>query len=212
MVSKNTLDYQREKFLKTYRVNEIFYSIQGEGIRAGSPNVFVRFSGCNLTCRLETHGFDCDTEFASGLEFGLDELVREIVEVAGSCRWVIFTGGEPALQLDDALVEGLKQKGFSLAIETNGTKELPKGLDWVCVSPKTAEHTLRVRSANEIKYVRSKGQGIPKPLTKADHKLISPAFHGGALLREDLEWCVKLVKDNPEWRLSVQYHHFLGCR
>lgn len=197
--------------MKTYMVNEVFYSIQGEGVRAGTPNTFVRFSGCNLKCRRETHGFDCDTEFVSGVPMTLDELLEEVRSMAWS-RWVIFTGGEPALQLDQELVNRFKSEGFFLAIETNGTTPLPSGLDWVCVSPKTAEHTLRVLRANEVKYVRRKGQGIPKPVIDAEHFLISPAFQAGRLDEEDLEWCIALVKENPAWRLSVQLHNLLGVR
>lgn len=197
----------------SYRVNEIFYSLQGEGMRAGTPNVFVRFSGCNLTCRVETHGFDCDTEFVSGRTLSLEELLEEIKAcfpqksyATGPQYWVILTGGEPALQIDDALIQALASQHWYIAVETNGSIELPAGIPWVTVSPKVAEHAVRQLHADEVKYVRSHGQGIPKPKCKAKHKLISPAFNNGALDQRDLEWCIQLVKENPTWRLSVQQH------
>ena len=125
--------------MKTYKVNEIFYSVQGEGARTGSANVFVRFSDCNLRCVADGEaGFDCDTEFISGEEIPLDDLLQKIHEVGGQCRSVIFTGGEPALRVDADLIEKLHASFYYLAIETNGTLSLPAGLDWICVSPKTA--------------------------------------------------------------------------
>lgn len=185
-----------------------FYSLQGEGVRAGTPNVFVRFSFCNLQCSVAgPEGFDCDTEFASGRQIELKELVSEVIALAPQCKAIIFTGGEPALQLDADLISSFKDNNYYLAIETNGTKELPLGLDWITVSPKTAEHTLRQVFADEVKYVRHKGMGIPRPTIKADHFLISPAFQpDGTVTPQDLQWAIDLVLANPPWRLSVQQH------
>jgi 7-carboxy-7-deazaguanine synthase len=210
--------------MKHYTVNEVFYSVQGEGMRAGTANVFVRFSGCNLTCSKSGEaGFDCDTEFSSGMRYTVEELMRAVMKAdeGAMCGWVILTGGEPGLQADEQLVRMLHGAGFKVAIETNGTVELPAGLDWVCVSPKSAEHTLRVSSANEVKYVRHSGQGIPKPVVQAEHKLLSPAY--ASFIAEDgsvhhkphagaLAWCVELVKKHPDWRLSVQQHKTWGVR
>lgn len=195
----------------TYRVNEFFCSLQGEGVRAGTMNVFVRFSGCNLACNLHDHGFDCDTEFTSGISYSAEQVAMHVRSY--NSQSVIFTGGEPALQLDDELVAELGKSHY-LAVETNGTKELPDGLDWICVSPKTAEHTLRVgQKVNELKYVRRAGQAIPKPTLKADHYLISPAFQpDGTLRQEDLRWCIQLVRENPTWRLSMQQHKLWSVR
>jgi organic radical activating enzyme len=201
-----------EKLPKAYRVNEIFYSLQGEGLRAGTANIFLRFTGCNLKCSRETEGFDCDTEFQSGRPWTLESILAEMHRLAPHCRSIILTGGEPGLQIDAELIQALKAAGFYIAIETNGTKELPEGIDWITLSPKTAEHSLRQKTANELKYVRSYGMGIPKPSVIADHYLLSPAFDGEYLPPENLEWCLRLVRENPDWRLSVQQHKFWKIR
>lgn len=195
-----------------YVVNELFFSLQGEGARAGTANVFVRFAGCNLKCSVEREGFDCDTEFVSGVRMLGDELVlraAKLLTVSPPKKvGVIFTGGEPALQLDAALVDGFREFGFgTLAVETNGTMELPPNLDWISCSPKTAEHTLRCGPrVNELRYVRRAGMALPRPSLEADHLFLSPSYGPGGIDPADLEWCIKLVKENPEWRLSVQQH------
>lgn len=203
-----------------YKVNEMFWSPQGEGLRAGQMSVFIRLTGCNMRCRMEEAddspgGFDCDTEFASGRKMTAEEIVNEAIELVGkqpdwyksNRAWVVFTGGEPALQLDVTLVSRLQKAGFMCAIETNGSKDVSKlDLDWITVSPKVAEHAVRQLTANEIKYVRGYGQEIPKPTCKAQNKLISPAFNGTELDRKSLDWCLALIKKNPDWRLSVQLH------
>lgn len=201
-----------------YYVNDIFYTLQGEGVRAGTPAVFLRFQGCNLKCNIEAGplspgGFACDTEFNSGRAMGSQEVVDAVVAAAGTCRWVVMTGGEPGLQVDRRLVEMLHEAGFKLAIETNGTRPVDKlGLDWVTLSPKVAEHAVVVEKADEVKYVRAYGQGIPRPQAKADHHLISPAFHGGTLDQRTLDWCVRLCLENPKWRLSLQLHQLVGIK
>ena len=190
------------------RVNEIFYSLQGEGARKGSANIFVRLANCNLEC-----GF-CDTEFESFREFTLDELLEECAQF--QCKNIIFTGGEPLLQLNAAVVKAFKKASYFLAIETNGTITPPKGLDWITVSPKVAEHVL-VRKykgvhVNELKYVRNKSQGIPRPKIRADHFYMSPEFEGDYLNIENIGHCIELVKENPSWKLSVQEHKLLKIR
>lgn len=199
-------DFAKLAMSKTYRVNEIFFSVQGEGMRVGTANLFLRFTGCNETCRVETHGFDCDTEFASGRDMTLDDIVAQLRETGPTCEWIVLTGGEPGLQVDRELVDALHAAGYKLAIETNGSIEVPSGIDWITVSPKVAEHAIRQKTADEVKYVRGYGQGIPKTVVQAEYKLISPAFSGDQLDAKTLEWCVGLVKDNPDWRLSVQMH------
>ena len=205
---------------RIYTVNEIFVSLQGEGVRAGTFNIFVRFTGCNLKCSLEKSelspgGFDCDTEFASGRQMTANEIINactdEIKHVVGRVPagiGVIFTGGEPALQVDAQLVSSFHSSGFfPVCIETNGSKDVSAlDIDWITVSPKVAEHAIRQRTANEVKYVRGYGQAIPSPAVEADNYLISPAFDGIDLSERNLQWCIKLVKENPGWRLSVQLH------
>ncbi len=198
--------------MKAYLVNEIFYSLQGEGVRAGTPNLFLRFAGCNQTCTARTHGFDCDTDSADGRSLTLPEIVAELREAGPGCEWVILTGGEPALQVDAELIAGLHDAGYRLAIETNGSMELPEGLDWITVSPKVAEHAIRQKTADEVKYVRACGQEIPQTVVRARNQLISPAFAGDHLDRKTLEWCLRLVKEHPQWRLSVQMHKAWGIR
>lgn len=198
--------------MKNYRINEIFYSLQGEGIRAGTPNFFIRFSECNLRCSKEREGFDCDTEFQSGLDWKLEEILKELKILNRTCQSIIFTGGEPSLQLDDEMIDFFKAHGFYLAIESNGLRELSSKLDWICISPKTAEHTLKQKFAHELKYVRAYGQGLPQPEIEAENYLISPAFDAGDLSERTLKWCIQLCEQNPPWRLSVQQHKIWNVR
>lgn len=213
--------------MKKYAVNEIFWSPQGEGMRAGQMSVFVRFTGCNLRCRMEQAedspgGFDCDTEFASGRKLCASEIMDEARALvgkpqewydAGHRAWIVFSGGEPALQVDRELVDLLHVAGFLCAIETNGSKDVSGlGLDWITVSPKVAEHAVRQLTADEVKYVRGYGQAVPKPTCKATHQLVSPAFDGWTLDKRAVEWCLQLIKENPEWRLSMQQHKAWNVR
>lgn len=237
---------------KTYRVNEVFYSLQGEGVRQGTPNVFIRFSGCNMRCAVEPGekspgGFDCDTEFESGRSVTLNELcdwVWQSVAIAlgkkpgehpFESEWIILTGGEPGLQVDTEFIDYFHKRAFKLAIETNGSIALPtycedaartgsggetefelnlgnQMIDWITVSPKVAEHAIKQRYANEVKYVRGYGQGVPKTVVEAEHYLISPAFDAMRCDPKTMEWCVKLCLENPKWRLSVQQHKALKVR
>lgn len=197
----------------SYYVNEIFYSLQGEGVRVGTPNLFLRFGKCNMRCAVEPGpkspgGFDCDTEFESGRMLELNQIVEELQHAmdGASTEWIILTGGEPGLQVDDDLIERLHSEGWRLAMETNGTVVVPDRLDWVTVSPKVAEHAIAQRTASEVKYVRSLGQGIPRTVVQAQHYLISPAAIGNYIPVEVMQWCIQLVKDNPQWRLSPQLH------
>ncbi len=198
--------------MERYVVNEIFYSLQGEGVRAGTPNLFLRFARCNLACKVETHGFDCDTEFESGRPMTIPEIREELTVLSADCRWVVLTGGEPALQVDRELIDALHDAGYQLAVETNGSVALPTGIDWVTVSPKVAEHAIRQRTAREVKYVRGYGQAVPRTVVEAEHYLISPAFDGPAVDPRTLDWCIQLVRQNPPWRLSVQQHKLWQVR
>lgn len=197
----------------SYMVNEIFYSLQGEGRRAGEPTVFLRFTGCNLTCKVETHDFDCDTEFASGRRMDVDDVLSVIGAVCAPPVMVIATGGEPALQLDATLVDALHTAAYTVGIETNGSKDVSQlCLDWITVSPKVAEHALRQLTADEVKYVRCHGQGIPRPRCVAEYQFISPAFNPRGVEPRTLQWCIQLVQDNLDWALSVQQHKAWGMR
>lgn len=204
----------------TYHVNEVFYSLQGEGHRAGTANVFVRFSGCNLACNYQEDGFDCDTEFTSGTAMTEDDLVAAVLGAVEHLDegvlphvGVIFTGGEPLLQLTAPLVDRVRDLGLKACIETNGTKPARGlALDWISCSPKTAEHTLLLEECDELRYVRRVGMAIPRPRLKYHHLFISPACGPDGFDADDIAWCVGLVKDNPLWRLSMQQHRIWRVR
>lgn len=190
------------------RVNEIFYSLQGEGARKGSPDIFIRLAYCNLTCAF------CDTEFESFRELSVEKLLNECKKF--STKNIVFTGGEPLLHLTDDVVKAFKKSGYYLAVETNGTITPPKGLDWITVSPKIAEHVLARKfkgvHIHELKYVRNKSQGIPQPKVKADYYYISPEFNGDYPNQANIKHCIQLVKNNPRWKLSIQEHKLLKIR
>lgn len=207
-----------------YLVNEIYRTIQGEGVRYGIPHVFVRLAKCNLTCKF------CDTEFESYRELTGEEILAEVTaeadrvvpmstkaQVLGQIRGgvplphqpirnVMFCGGEPLLQLDADLLAIFKAAGWFTVCETNGTMPAPEGLDWIACSPKVAEHAIKLQRVNELKYVRAWGQGIPHPRLAADHYLISPMYTGDRLEERTLAWCIELVQANPAWRLTIQHH------
>lgn len=195
-----------------YKVNEVFYSLQGEGARAGEPSLFLRFSDCNLRCTQESAGFDCDTEFVSGRVMELEEIISTLKSHSTSSEWVVLTGGEPSLQINDALIDSLHSQNWKIAIETNGLRKISDKIDWVSVSPKTAEHTIKQKKASEVKYVRAFGMGIPQTQVKAEHYFISPRFDANTLSRQDLDWCIELCKNNPPWKLSLQQHKLWNIR
>ena len=197
--------------LKTYTVKEIFYSLQGEGSRAGSANVFLRFAGCNLDCKKATHGFDCDTDWAHGDKMTLPALVAA-VRAAGPADWIICTGGEPLLQLDQALIDALHTVDFRIAIETNGTQKIPAGIDFVAMSPKVPESQVIPRTVDELRYVRGVGQSIPHPSAVAKYHYLSPAHDGQDIDHAALDHCIELCKANPLWRLSQQQHKAWSIR
>lgn len=201
--------------MSDYPINEVFCSLQGEGLHAGTKSVFLRFAGCNLECKRDGDaGFDCDTEFLSGQRLTFDE----IDDVVRKC-WnpqkcdtimprVILTGGEPLLHVDKEFAIQANVR-WRVAVETNGTRQLPPGHEswWVSVSPKTAEHTLKVQRANELRYVRNWTQGIPKPMLAANYNWLSPAWgEDDEETQRNLRHCVRLIKQHATWRLSVQQH------
>ncbi len=217
----------------TYSVKEIFYTLQGEGLRAGRPAVFCRFAGCNLwTGREEDRSSAvcqfCDTDFVGSDGFGGGKFdtaisLADAIEAAWRStsagpqqRYVVFTGGEPLLQLDDQLIAALHQKGFAVAIETNGTMKVPKGVDWVCVSPK-AGSDLIVLQADELKLVipqqdHADLEKIMARFEKMDYRNRFLQPMDGPSLKGNTELAVSLCQKRPLWRLSLQSHKLIGIR
>ena len=190
------------------KISEIFYSLQGEGARAGSANVFIRTQGCKAKDACYASGVKCDTEFESGKEYTLEALLSEI-QALTHCTNIIWTGGEPAQQLTPEIVAWFKSKGYFQAIETSGLLPCPGGLDYVTVSPKVAEHVVKKNfpaGVDELRYVRHKGQSIPAPQVTASAYYISPHSDGWDINTENLRHCISLCKEHPRWRLSVQQH------
>jgi len=216
---------------KLYRVNEIFYTLQGEGAHSGIPAVFVRFSGCNLRCPW------CDTEFADFTEMSAEEIVaeaQELYDIPNDRRKMcVLTGGEPSLQVDKELIEALHAAGFYICIETNGTRPLPDGIDWITCSPKflsqepkAKSQELALKRVNEVKVVYT-GEYDPEIWRKqieAEHWLLQPLRYTGEWLIEHAvdEWeddrndnlddTVRYILSHPFWRLSVQLHKIVGLR
>lgn len=195
--------------MQSLKVNEVFYSIQGEGARAGEPSVFVRLSGCDLACSF------CDTEFASGKEMTPEDLLIYLQAAEQRlCHWIVWTGGEPMLQLTDEIISFFHTYGYRQAIESNGNHKIPRSLDWIVVSPKVAEHVLKrnfPQGVDELRYVRHAGHmNAPEPAISAKHYYLSPIFNGNTPDRENIKHCLKLCLANPKWKLSLQLHKLIG--
>jgi organic radical activating enzyme len=180
-----------------YKINEIFYSIQGEGRMTGMAVIFVRFSGCNFNCSF------CDTDHESFKEMTAKEIKRDVYEYRSNI--VVFTGGEPALQLDEELISELKP--LHLCIETNGTINIDHlSLDWITISPKGVQKQL---VAGEVKNL------VGPHTQKKDIKELPGAFTSLQPISKDpgaIKNCINLIKRNPRWRLSTQIHRYLGIR
>lgn len=207
----------------TYSVKEIFYTLQGEGAHAGRPAVFCRFSGCNLWTGRESDRAKaickfCDTDFV-GTDGELGGKFAESGTLAGTIdslwpatytasKYVVFTGGEPLLQLDAALIDSMHQRGFEIAIETNGTLPVPAGVDWICVSPKIGSE-LVVREGSELKVV------IPQANQKLDEyeQMAFDNFYvqpmDGPDVEKNTRLAIDICKRNPKWKLSLQTHKLL---
>ena len=193
-----------------YRINEIFYSLQGEGFHSGTPAVFVRFSGCNLRCTF------CDTQHQAGEMMSLQEIVNEVNKYP-IAPLLVLTGGEPSLFIDEAFVAELKQKtGKKIAIETNGTRPLPSNLDWVTFSPKAAFDggdldPCVLTHCDELKVVYL-GQDLAQyDGIEANHRFLQPCFVEDLEQRKaNMQACIEAVKNHPNWRLSLQIHRILG--
>jgi hypothetical protein len=216
-----------------YTVKELFPTLQGEGAHTGRAAVFCRFAGCNLWSGREEDRATaickfCDTDFigSDGHGGGKFESAIELANRIESAwkstsagpqqRYVVFTGGEPLLQLDDELITRLHEKGFEVAIETNGTIKVPKGVDWVCVSPK-AGSDLIVLQANELKLViPQEGQdSLEKLLARFEkmdyrNRFLQPM--DGPNLKINTELAISLCQKRPLWRLSLQSHKLIGIR
>ncbi len=206
-----------------YAIKEIFYSLQGEGLHTGRPALFLRFSGCNLWSGREEDRTSavcqfCDTDFfgVDGEQGGKYASASELAEKVASMwpdekmrhKFVVCTGGEPTLQLDDALISALKEEGFQIAVETNGTTEPPANIDWLCVSPK-ASTNLVVSSGNELKLVYPQPDAQPELFEDLgfDHFFLQP-MDGPDIERNTrltLDYCLA----HPNWRLSLQSHKLL---
>jgi 7-carboxy-7-deazaguanine synthase len=211
----------------SYTAKEIFYTLQGEGFHTGRPAVFLRFAGCNLWTGHERDRATavckfCDTDFVGvGPDGGRFASANELADAVasrwpmedegGSRRFVVCTGGEPLLQLDAAAIDSLHARGFAVAVETNGTQLAPRGLDWICVSPK-ADAPLVLTAGDELKLVFPQRGAEPPKFEQLDfgHFFLQP-MDGPEVARntaQALEYCLR----NPRWRLSVQTHKALGIR
>lgn len=214
----------------TLSVKEAFYTLQGEGARAGRASVFIRFSKCNLwngkeTGRAAAACQFCDTDITGtdGLNGG-KYLYAELLDLAKSLwgdltlgvPYVVFTGGEPALQLTEELIELFQHSGFECAVESNGTLPLPSNLDWVCISPKGTSKVIHKR-CNELKVVYPQADLTPDQVEhiQADYYYLSPmADYGlensGMIIRENMQSATQYCLKNPKWRMSLQTHKLLG--
>ena len=200
----------------SYIVKELFATLQGEGANMGRAAVFCRFAGCNLwsgreqdrataTCRF------CDTDFVGGTRYDTAEALAAAISAASDCGFVVFTGGEPLLQLDAALTAAVRARGFTIAIETNGTLAVPHGVDWVCVSPK-AGAPLVVQTGDEIKIVFPQ-PGLDLPALAAlpfQHRWLSPM--DGPDLAANIVSAGAYCLADPTWRLNIQAHKIWGIR
>ena len=195
-----------------YKVNEIFYSLQGEGYNTGTASVFIRLSGCNLHCAF------CDTRHEEGTMMSLPEIVEQVMQFP-KAPLIVLTGGEPSLWIDDDFVMGLKQMtGKRIAIETNGTHPLPHGIDWVTLSPKTgigdsSEVPVVLNHCDELKVVYL-GQDLSQyDRIETTHRYLQPCW-----VSDEQQCChnmqatVQAVLDHPEWRLSLQTHRILDIK
>jgi len=188
------------------KVKEIFYSLQGEGGRQGVASIFIRLSGCNLKCDF------CDTDFSGGEDQSLEQILLSIEKFP--CRWIVWTGGEPTLQLRDECLLFFKQAGFRQAIESNGYNQLSELLDYTVVSPKgQTDYARKINlQVNEIRLPVRENNYIPplESLPKAEYYFLSPIFtENRAETKANIDYCVKQVKQYPEWRLSLQMHKWI---
>ncbi len=207
-----------------YAVKEIFLTLQGEGAQTGRPAVFCRFAGCNLWSGREEDRAAavckfCDTDFVGtdgtkGGKYSAAHLAEAIEQEWGDDRhhrFVVLTGGEPLLQVDEALIAALHGVGFEIAVETNGTVEPPEGLDWICVSPKAGAE-LVVQTGNELKLVFPQQGAAPEDFADLAFEHFSLQPMDGPNVGDNTARAVAYCIKNPQWRLSLQTHKALGIR
>lgn len=208
-----------------YAVKELFRTLQGEGAQAGRVAVFCRFAGCNLWSGREEDRHEaicrfCDTKFigtdgpGGGRYADAEHLATAIESIWNGdegYRFVVFTGGEPLLQLDGPLLEAVRSRGFTTAVETNGTIDIPFGLDWVCVSPKAGAR-LQVRQGSELKLVFPQVGIDPKHLVKLPFKHFWLQPMDGPEREANTMAAVRYCLTHPKWRLSLQTHKMIGIR
>lgn len=201
-----------------YFVKEVFYTLQGEGANAGRAAVFCRFTGCNLWSGREADRATavcrfCDTDFVGGNRFdaACEVATQLCAKDRYGCRFVVFTGGEPLLQLDQELIRETRNLGFSIAIETNGTRPVPSGIDWACVSPK-AHTRLAVTAGDELKLVYPQAGARPEDYDRLDFKHFFLQPMAGARATANTEAAVAYCMEHPQWRLSLQAHKLVGLR
>ncbi|MEP0707320.1 7-carboxy-7-deazaguanine synthase [Parvibaculum sp.] len=207
-----------------YSVKEIFYTLQGEGANAGRPAVFCRFAGCNLWSGREEDRADavctfCDTDFVGtdGMGGGkfrdaaalADAVERTWETGTGENRFVVCTGGEPLLQLDAPLIAALHERGFEIAIETNGTLAAPEGIDWICVSPKAGAE-LKQMTGHELKLVYPQARAMPERFEELDFRYFFLQPMDGADREENTRAATAYCLAHPKWRLSLQTHKLIG--
>ena len=214
----------------TYTVKEIFYTLQGEGAQAGRAAVFCRFSGCNLwTGREEDRSRAvcqfCDTDFVGvGADGGRFTSAKELANAIDRCwtggaqgyensarKFVVCTGGEPLLQLDEPVLDALHQLGFEVAVETNGTRPAPPSLDWICVSPKAGAPFVQT-SGNELKLVYPQENAPPENFAQLDFKHFFLQPMDGPDVAANTERAIEYCLRHPQWRLSIQTHKLVGVR
>ena len=175
------------------KINEIFYSIQGEGFFTGTPAIFVRFSGCNLNCDF------CDTQHQQGEMMTQEDILVKIIQYPS--KHLIFTGGEPSLFIDFDFVQFFKNAGYFIQIETNGTCRIPQNIDWVTCSPK---ENLLLEEADELKIVYTGQNLLEFENFKASYRYLQPCS------MKNTEDVIDYIKSDPRWRLSVQLHKLLN--
>jgi 7-carboxy-7-deazaguanine synthase (Cx14CxxC type) len=217
----------------TYSVKELFYTLQGEGAQTGRASVFCRFSGCNLWSGLEKDRQKsvcpfCDTDFVGvdgegGGKFpSARHLADAIINTWPVCPssgkssdksipYVVFTGGEPLLQLDSELIQLLHHAGFEVGVETNGTIEAPEGIDWLCVSPKQLDK-LKQRCGNELKLLYPRQDLPPEKFTMLDFQHFFLQAVDEASEGKHLQAVVDYCLEHPQWRISLQTHKLLGLK